>query len=83
MNFELVGGRTFALTAGCGVACTVLLWFAKLDTGSFTTIILGTVGAYIASTTWQKHGETRADVQKTIAAAQAASPPTVVEQVRE
>lgn len=82
MNFELVGGRTFALTAGAGVVTSAMRVFDRLDNGSYTAIILGTVGAYIASTTFQKHGEIRADVQKTIAAAQVeASPPNVVEQV--
>lgn len=41
------GGRKFFLTVGCGVACTVLVWFAKISDGVFASIILGTVGAYI------------------------------------
>lgn len=82
MNFAAVGGRTFALTAGCGMAVSVMRWFDHLDNGSFTAIVMGTVGAYIASTTFQKHGEIRADVQKTLGGLQAdAPPPATVDQV--
>ena len=81
LNFGLVGGRTFALAAGCGIVTSLMRWFDHLDNGSFTAIVMGTVGAYIASTTFQKHTEIRADVQKTITAAQAESPPTIVQQV--
>lgn len=50
---NIPGGRKFFLTLGCGVACTVLVWFAKITDGSFATIILGTVGAYIGGNVWQ------------------------------
>ncbi|MGC4075461.1 MAG: hypothetical protein QM702_00185 [Rubrivivax sp.] len=77
-----VGGRTFVLTVGCGGVCSILLWFGKLDAAAFTTIIVATVGAYIAANAVQRHAEVRADVQKTVAGLQAeASPPSVVEQV--
>jgi len=49
-----LGGRKFVLTLGCAVACTALLWFGKLDSGSFTAIILGTVGLYIGGNVTQK-----------------------------
>lgn len=54
MTLETFGGRRFLLTLGCGVACSVLLWFGKLTDASFTMIIMGTVGAYIAANTTQK-----------------------------
>jgi hypothetical protein len=47
------GGRKFFLVIGCGVACTVLVWFAKITDGTFATIILGTVAPYIAGNVWQ------------------------------
>lgn len=31
----------------CGAVTSVLLWFGKLDSGTYTTVILGTVGAFI------------------------------------
>jgi hypothetical protein len=48
------GGRKFFLTVGCGVACTVLVWFTKISDQVFATIILGTVGAYIYGNVKQK-----------------------------
>lgn len=54
MNIQSFGGRRFLLTVGCGLINTVLLWHGKLDTGSYTAIILGTVGAYITANTVQK-----------------------------
>ena len=54
MNIETFGGRRFLLTLGCGVACSALLWFEKLTDGSFTAIIMSTVGVYIAANTTQK-----------------------------
>lgn len=60
MNLQTFGGRRFILTVGCGLVCSVLLWFGKLTDGSFTTIILGTVAVYIAANTTQKHAQIRA-----------------------
>lgn len=47
------GGRKFLVTVGCGGVCSILLWFGKLDNGSYTAIILGTVGAFIAGAAYQ------------------------------
>jgi len=53
-----LGGRKFLLCLGCGVVTSVLLWFGKLDGGAYTTIILGTVGAFIVgNVAAQKRGE--------------------------
>lgn len=43
-----MGGRKFLLCVGCGAVTSLLLWFGKLESGSYTAIILGTVGAFIA-----------------------------------
>ncbi len=50
---EEVGGRRFLLALGAGVSTTLLQWFGKLDpTGAtYATVVLGTVGAYIAGST--------------------------------
>jgi hypothetical protein len=49
MLINKMGGRTFLLTAGCGVATTVLCWYGKIDGGIYAAVVLGTVGAYITA----------------------------------
>jgi len=51
---EVVGGRRFLLTLGCGIATTILSWYGKIDGGVYATVIIATVGAYIAGNTYQK-----------------------------
>ena len=48
------GGRRFLMTMGCGMACTGLVWFAKIDPPIFRDIIIATVAVYIAGNTIQK-----------------------------
>ena len=48
------GGRRFMMTMGCGVACTVLVWYAKIIDSIFRDIIIATVAVYIAGNTYQK-----------------------------
>ena len=54
MNLSTFGGRRFLMTMGCGMACTVLVWFAKIDPPIFRDIIIATVAVYIAGNTAQK-----------------------------
>lgn len=54
MWFTKLGGRRFVLTFGCGLACTGLVWFAKITDATFGLVIIATVGAYIAGNTYQK-----------------------------
>ncbi len=42
------------MTMGCGIACTVLVWFAKIDGNIFRDIIIATVAVYIGGNTIQK-----------------------------
>lgn len=44
----------FFLTLGCGVVCSFLLWFGKLDSTAYASIIIATVGAFIAGDTYEK-----------------------------
>ncbi len=81
IDFDAIGGRTFVLVLGCSAVNSLMKWFDHLDNGSYTAIIIATVGAYVAANAIDKHGQQRADVQKTIAAAQVVSPPSIVEQV--
>lgn len=48
------------MTMGCGVACTVLVWHAKIDDTVFRDIIIGTVAVYIAGNVYQKRVEANA-----------------------
>ncbi|MEO5568876.1 MAG: hypothetical protein ABIR92_10310 [Gemmatimonadaceae bacterium] len=81
MNFATFGGRTYALTVGCGAVTSLMRCIDKLDNPTYGLIITSSVCAYIAATAVKAHTEIRAGVQKSIAAAQADSPPSVVEQV--
>lgn len=58
--FPSLGGRRFVLTLGCGIATTVLTWFGRIDGGTYATVIIATVGAYIAGNTAQKHAQIKA-----------------------
>ena len=49
-----LGGRRFLLTCGCGIATSVLCWFAKIDGAIYMGVIVATVGAYIGGNTYQK-----------------------------
>ncbi len=51
---EQFGGRRFLLTLGCGIATTVLTWFAKIDGATYSLVTIATVGAYITGNTYQK-----------------------------
>ena len=54
MNLTAIGGRRFLMTMGCGMACTVLVWFGKIDGSVFRDILIATVAVYIAGNTYQK-----------------------------
>lgn len=54
MLISSAGGRRFLLTLGCGIACTALVWFAKISDTVFQNIIVATVAVYIAGNTYQK-----------------------------
>lgn len=57
MNFDTVGGRRFFMAMGCGIACTVLVWFGKIEGGIFRDVVIATVAVYIAGNTYQKKVE--------------------------
>jgi hypothetical protein len=54
VNLAAIGGRRFLMTMGCGMACTALVWFAKIDGNIFRDIIIATVAVYIGGNTIQK-----------------------------
>jgi hypothetical protein len=65
-RLALFGGRRFVLAVLVLLTTAVLRWFEHLDNGSFTAVLIASVCAYIAGDTWQRHGETKADVAKTL-----------------
>lgn len=67
MNLDAIGGRRFILAVLTLIVCSGLLCFKVLSDGSYTAIILATVGAYIAAGTFERTSEIKADVQKTVA----------------
>lgn len=60
MNMDAVGGRRYVMTMGCGIACTALVWFGKIDPATFRDIVIATVAAYIAGNVYQKKVEASA-----------------------
>lgn len=54
----------FVLCVGCAGVCTVLLWFGKLDSASFTIIIMGTIGAYVSGGVIERAKELKAQVEQ-------------------
>jgi hypothetical protein len=63
MHITTLGGRRFILTLGCGMACTVLVWNAKISDMIFRDIIISTVAVYIAGNVTQKIKAPKADDQ--------------------
>jgi hypothetical protein len=55
MDFDPIGGRRFLMTMGCGIVCTVLVWFGKIDGNIFRDVVIATVAVYIAGNVIQKH----------------------------
>lgn len=51
---EQLGGRRFLMSMGCGMACTVLVWFGRITPEVFQWTVVLTVGAYITGNTAQK-----------------------------
>jgi hypothetical protein len=62
-HIDTLGGRRFILTLGCGMACTVLVWHAKISDQIFRDIIISTVAAYIAGNVTEKIKAPKADDQ--------------------
>ena len=49
MKFLQHADKAFLLCIGCNSVTSLLLWFGKLDTGSYTAITIATTGAYIGA----------------------------------
>lgn len=55
----------FVLCVGSSAISSVLLWFGKLDSPSYTLIIAGTVGAYVAGGVVERAKELKAQTEQT------------------
>ena len=66
MSLDALGGRRFILAMVTLFVCAFLLGFKLLADGSFTAIILATIGAYIGAGTFQHHSQIQADAKKSI-----------------
>lgn len=45
------------MASGCGIVCTILVWFGKISDQVFATVVLGTVAVYTSGNTYQKTKE--------------------------
>lgn len=54
MNWDKFIGTKFITTIGCGFATTMLCCFGKIDGTVYATVMIATVGAYIAGDVTQK-----------------------------
>ena len=52
-GIQALGGRRFTLTVGCGLVSTIVLACRLIGEASYVTLILASVGAYIAGNTTQ------------------------------
>lgn len=75
-SISAAGGRTFALTVGAGLVTSILLYLGKLDSGGYSTIILGTVGVYITANAYAKGVQINADKEVVIATGTPSPAPT-------
>ena len=56
---DRVGGRRFALVLMVYAGSSVLLWFGKLDSLNYASILTWSVAAYIAGNVGQRHIEAK------------------------
>lgn len=56
-RLEALISRKFLLAVLSLVVCTVLVWLDEIDDGVFATVMVATVGAYLAANVAQKKVE--------------------------
>ena len=65
MNFTSVGGRRFTFAVCLTLLAAMLLWFGKLTSGDFTTIVNCNVIALIAGHTAERFAKGKGDADTT------------------
>jgi hypothetical protein len=59
MNLNQYGGRKFIAAIGAGFVTAFLCWFGKVTDSVYATVVIATVGAFIAGNTIDTHLNTR------------------------
>lgn len=54
MNLDLIGGRKFFVAVLAILCTTGLMWDKKIADGIYSTVMIATIGAYIAGNVTQK-----------------------------
>lgn len=54
-----LGGRKYSLSVLSLLSATVLTWFAKIDPGVYSAVVIATVGAYITGNIFEKKNESK------------------------
>ena len=62
-NLRSLLDNRWLLCVGCNAVTSFLVYVGKLDSGSFTAITLGTVGAYIAGGAFERAKELKAQTE--------------------
>lgn len=61
--FVKSGGRRFLLAVATLISDSVLVWFGKIDSGAYSTVVLGVVAVYVAGNVYQKRIERNREIQ--------------------
>ncbi len=59
INLQALGGRKFLSAIGAGAVTAVLCWFGKVSDSVYATVVIATVGAFIAGNAVDTHLSTR------------------------
>jgi len=63
MDWNKFLSTKFVATVGCGIATTALCYLGKIDGNIYATVIISTVGAFIAGDVTQKVKEAAINAQ--------------------
>jgi hypothetical protein len=55
MDWTVYASRKFILAAAAILLPSALIWLGKLDSGSYTAIVLGALGLYSGANVAQRH----------------------------
>ena len=64
INLNALGGRKFLAAIGAGFVTAFLCWFGKVTDSVYATVVIATVGAFIAGNAADTHFNTRNTPEK-------------------